>query len=294
MVLFAGERNLGRVEVGDSKGLVVWVTNSGTGVLDTWGSVLSDVFRIEPTELKIPPNSTKQYLVTFSPDSDKTYTATLTISSNDPRLTSVNIPLKGAGISIKKTFALSMDLNNAEGDQGKTTAGLSDHELSAQLFVEGLESATGLTLHFSFDNTLSFKQFDFGGALPNAASLRRVSPSNKLELTVASLGGRAAREPYLGTAVFTAANNANSAELIVSRVSIIRNGIFERYSTEDRVTWKEPSGITGDFDGNGSVGFSDFLIFGIAFNSNDTKCDLDGDGSVGFSDFLLFALAFGK
>ena len=49
-----------------------------------------------------------------------------------------------------------------------------------------------------------------------------------------------------------------------------------------------------DFDGDGSVGFSDFLIFALVFGTNETKCDLDGDGSVGFSDFLLFALAFGK
>ena len=159
---------------------------------------------------------------------------------------------------------------------------------------QGLENATGLTLNFSFDDALSFKKFDIGGALPKAASLRRISPSNELELTVASLGGRAAKEPYLGTAVFTVANNVNSAELIVSSVSIIRNAIFERYSIDNRVTWKKQSGITGDFDGNGSVGFEDFLIFAIGFSTNNIQCDLDGDGSVGFADFLLFAFEFGK
>jgi hypothetical protein len=187
-----------------------------------------------------------------------------------------------------------MDLNDANGDQGKKTADLSDQELSTQLFVEGLESATGLTLNFSFDDVLSFKQFDIGGALPNAVSLRRVSPSNEFELTVASLGGRAAKEPYLGTAVFTVANNVNSAELIVSRASIIRNAIFERYSMDNRVAWTKQSGKRADFDGNGSVGFEDFLIFAIGFSTNNLQCDLDDDGSVGFSDFLIFAIEFGK
>ena len=50
----------------------------------------------------------------------------------------------------------------------------------------------------------------------------------------------------------------------------------------------------GDFDGDGSVGFSDFLMFAQAFGTNDTKFDIDGDGSVGFADFLLFAAEFGK
>ena len=73
------------------------VTSGTTGPFYKEEDNDSDVFRIEPTELSIPPNSTKQYLVTFSPNSDNTYTATLTISSNDLRLTSVNIPLKGSG-----------------------------------------------------------------------------------------------------------------------------------------------------------------------------------------------------
>jgi hypothetical protein len=61
-------------------------------------------------------------------------------------------------------------------------------------------------------------------------------------------------------------------------------------------TWKpNPGGATlGTCTQNGSVGFSDFLIFAVAFGTNDIQCDLDGDGSVGFSDFLLFAIAFGK
>jgi hypothetical protein len=54
-----------------------------------------------------------------------------------------------------------------------------------------------------------------------------------------------------------------------------------------------------DFDGDGSVGFSDFLSFAGAFGKIqsdpdfDARFDLDGDGTVGFSDFLTFAKAFG-
>lgn len=52
--------------------------------------------------------------------------------------------------------------------------------------------------------------------------------------------------------------------------------------------------ISPDFDDNGTVGFSDFLMFAGAFGSTDARYDLDGDGAVGFSDFLQFAAVFGQ
>lgn len=55
-----------------------------------------------------------------------------------------------------------------------------------------------------------------------------------------------------------------------------------------------------DFDGDGTVGFPDFILFANAFGTSsavddfDTQFDLDGDGVVGFSDFLIFSKAFGQ
>ena len=55
-----------------------------------------------------------------------------------------------------------------------------------------------------------------------------------------------------------------------------------------------------DFDGDGTVGFSDFVQFAGKFGLSqgdkgfDARFDLDGNGAVGFSDFLIFAGAFGK
>ena len=51
--------------------------------------------------------------------------------------------------------------------------------------------------------------------------------------------------------------------------------------------------MTGDFDGNGRVGFSDFFLFADAFGSTDPLFDLDNDGRIGFNDFFLFADQFG-
>ena len=57
---------------------------------------------------------------------------------------------------------------------------------------------------------------------------------------------------------------------------------------------------TPDFDGDGVVGFADFLLFVAQFGFSeddegyDVWFDLNGDGMIGFGDFLIFANAFGK
>ena len=54
-----------------------------------------------------------------------------------------------------------------------------------------------------------------------------------------------------------------------------------------------------DFDGDGAVGFPDFLLFAGKFGLShdhegyEARFDLDGDGTIGFGDFLFFANAFG-
>ena len=51
----------------------------------------------------------------------------------------------------------------------------------------------------------------------------------------------------------------------------------------------------GDFDGNGSVGLSDFSQFLVVFGTPCPGCpeDLDGDGTIGLGDFSAFLVVFG-
>ena len=35
-----------------------------------------------------------------------------------------------------------------------------------------------------------------------------------------------------------------------------------------------------------------YILFAMAYGSTDRKYDLNGDGSVGFSDFIIFAHLF--
>ncbi len=57
---------------------------------------------------------------------------------------------------------------------------------------------------------------------------------------------------------------------------------------------------SADFDGNGTVDFTDFLTFVQGFGKSadqadfNANLDLDGNGTIDFSDFLIFVNAFGK
>ena len=61
-----------------------------------------------------------------------------------------------------------------------------------------------------------------------------------------------------------------------------------------------PASRIPDWDGDGAVGFGDFVKFAAKFGFSrgqigyDPRFDLDRDGNVGFNDFLIFANAFGK
>lgn len=58
-----------------------------------------------------------------------------------------------------------------------------------------------------------------------------------------------------------------------------------------------PAGVPGDLNGDGAVGFPDFLILSNNFGKPATglaEGDIDGDGTVGFADFLVFSNNFGS
>ena len=80
-----------------------------------------------------------------------------------------------------------------------------------------------------------------------------------------------------------------------------RTTIWSWFLTRNLVRYARVSETpTPDFDGDGTVGFSDFLLFASAFGLSqgdagyDARFDLDGDGTVGFGDFLIFAGSFGQ
>ncbi|MDE2997526.1 MAG: hypothetical protein OXU79_00435 [Gemmatimonadota bacterium] len=98
--------------------------------------------------------------------------------------------------------------------------------------------------------------------------------------TIADVTGR---EFSIGIETVTLAENTTSREVLSTRNAITFNAI-----------------ASPDFDGDGTVGFSDFVQFASRFGEQqgdsgfDARFDLDGDGRIGFSDFLIFARNFGR
>lgn len=56
--------------------------------------------------------------------------------------------------------------------------------------------------------------------------------------------------------------------------------------------------MTADIDGDGTVGFTDFLMLSAEYGQNvplfSSPTDIDGNGEVGFSDFLILSRNYGS
>ncbi len=91
-------------------------------------------------------------------------------------------------------------------------------------------------------------------------------------------------------------NGAKSASIFAATSLAVLIGLGALYS---QASLPHSAG-SPDFDGNGTVGFSDFVLFAEAFGSDkgatgfDARYDLDGDGAIGFPDFVIFASRFGE
>ena len=106
-----------------------------------------------------------------------------------------------------------------------------------------------------------------------------------------TLSVRTTQTDATGRAESTLTLGKNSGPHIVSVTAV---GI------EEPVMFVSAALATPDFNGDGRVDFSDFLLFAGQFGVSqgdagyDARYDLDGNGMIGFGDFLIFVNAFGK
>ncbi|UII26306.1 choice-of-anchor D domain-containing protein [Fulvivirga maritima] len=90
----------GSVFVGNTEELPISIVNNGLGDLElTDISVEGFAFDVEPSSLSLAPGEEGTLLVTFSPAYAGNINGTLNITSNDPSLSSLEIPLVGVGTS---------------------------------------------------------------------------------------------------------------------------------------------------------------------------------------------------
>ena len=199
-------------------------------------------------------------------------------------------------------FSLALDLDDAAGDQGVSSLDVSpDQVFPIQIYAMDIQNATGISMRFRYDGTqVSHEGFDPGEALPDANALvERDSTSVRIDLSSLS-GSATANAGWVGTVRFRTTAMFSDTEIWLVHAELSRGGGSEAISPALGVALQVTALPSPDFDGNGQVGFSDFVAFGDAYGSRpddenySAKYDLNGDGGIGFDDLLIFAERFGE
>ena len=296
--------DFGGVDVGGSKSLTVPVTNSGDASLSVTDIVSSDEHvSVSPRQLSIPPKQNGYFTIRFEPSQSGDLSARVTIYSNDSESSAVSFSVAGRGQQpATRSFALSLTAD-APKNQG-VYAVPEDGEIAVEIHGQQINDAIGFRALFDFDAAaFAYRSFDIGNGIPNGHSPghRYPSPdSSSIEVTAASFGGKiAGPSAKLGTIRFAASDTFQAGQIRLQFARIRRSGEFEGFADPVILEFSKQGGPAADFDGDGAVGFTDFLRFAGAFGLSrgdagyDARYDLDGNGMIGFSDFLIFAGSFG-
>ena len=204
-----------------------------------------------------------------------------------------------------------MGLDTTLEDQGlrqtpeNPTAG---DNIQVEVFItEGASGEGGFEVEFAWDTQeLTFSEFKTQDVFAGALTLETTGDGT-MTLANVILGAFASKDSGSGSvatfevaATFTgeATITLSSGKLGTNEVTIGPGVAYVVIGGNQDVELTPQQ--ASDFDGDGTVGFGDFLIFASGFGAGegdtnyDPRLDLDKDGSVGFGDFLAFAAVFGQ
>ena len=300
----SSQRDFGSVEVGSSKSMTVTVTNFGDASLSITDIIASDEqVSVTPRQFAIPAKQNGFFTLRFEPNKEGDLSARVTIYSNDPKTPAVSFPVAGKGLQSQTTsFTLSL-VTNATEDQGVYVTP-SDGVIAVEIHGQQVVDAIGFRALFDFDApSLAYEGFEIGNDIPNGHSPGPYYPPNpsSVEVMAASFGGKIAQESVrLGTIHFRVSDTFQTGQIRLRYARIRRSGQFESFANPVVLRFSQLGGLRADFDGDGTVGISDFLLFVSHFGSAvgqanyDARYDLDGDGQIGIGDFLIFVQDFGQ
>ncbi len=201
-----------------------------------------------------------------------------------------------------------LDLDLEAGDQGlRETSNLnSGDEVAIDLVLTDdlAEGLSGFEILLLYDETaLNFSRFEIGEVFDGALPLTSTG-IDSLTISAAMLGNTTTRPSgSLGQVVFEIGEGFGDEVFI--RLDRGQLGGPDGTVPLDigpsgaTILLGGQSAATPDFDGDGTVGFTDFVQFAGAFGSRDgdnlydARFDLDGSGDIGFPDFVTFAQVFG-
>ncbi len=199
-------------------------------------------------------------------------------------------------------FSLTLDLDDAEGDQAVSSLDLlPDEPFSIQVFGADIQGTTRISARLRFDaSQVAYEGIDPGDALPNAHAVAQ-HDSSSVRIGVSSLTGSAAmNRGWLGTVRFRTTAAFSDTEIWLVDAELARSAQTETISPAVGVALQVAPPPSPDFDGDGVVGFSDFVAFAGIFGAQRgdgryvAAYDLNNDGGIGFEDFVVFAGSFGE
>ena len=205
-------------------------------------------------------------------------------------------------------FSLSLDLDDLENDQFMSYLSiLPEGIVSIQIFGNSLQAVIGndLSLRFEYDATqIGYHDFKGGSILTGTSAL-----SGKHFVTIGvTLPDSKIRADngLIGTIRFSAKDALSQTEIRLVKVKLFQKGQDETIPMYLSVALQASSSSlvvanpSTDFDKNGTVEISDFLLFVDVFGLTedqkgyDSTYDLNKNGEVDIPDFLIFVEDFGK
>lgn len=206
-----------------------------------------------------------------------------------------------AGPNSNATLSLDLIPNGEAGnriDNGITSGNVSGRgtKIAVEVFAKGVTtSLVGVKIEFDFDASVlkvdKVENSAFAFVIPETAGANFASAT---PVTLPSSG-------FLARAEFSTAVDVTGREF---SIGIKQVTLAESASLRDEITTRDVirfnATLSPDFDGDGVVGFADFVQFAGVFGSSrgdgtyQAKYDLDSNGAIGFPDFLIFTNDFGK
>ena len=217
-------------------------------------------------------------------------------------LSTIALLIYPLSLSSQNSFSLSLDLDNSPEDQALASLIASpDQVIAIQIFGRDIQNATGVSPRFEYNaSQVTYQGFFAGNILPNAQVLSEHGTNPTfVQVSMVSFDSSATVSMGLmGTILFRTTPTFSNTTIRLTRAILSRDGQFETISLNVMVALL--SVPSPDFDGDGRVGFTDFVLFASRFGSTpgdgtyEAKYDLDVDNAIGFSDFVIFARDFGK
>ncbi len=286
------EQPTGAVFAVDSSSDSLYKINLNTGDTTEIGSLHPDSDRYTtPVSLAMRPSDDALFVINNSPESDK----------------GLSVVDKATGLA---THVAGVDVETIAFDALSNMYGLSGGKL-----VE-VNAGTGATTNLGGDQLPRLFGLDYNwndgnlygisGNVDGESTVYKISTSGEV-LDKVSLDRNIDSVP--GSLVFN-----GDGTMVVSNLhdhlfdvnpmtgEVTNCRLADRSAQGMAVSWTIPADpeapkLLGDLDGDGTVGFNDFLELSSNYGNDDavaSQGDLDGDCSVGFSDFLIMSRQYGK